>query len=253
MNQESNSQINTEDWRNEQAKELKELRNAGRHLDAIRYLGMLEESPEYKTARIEHKNMLATASNERMAEEVISDLLALAIVNYKKLNLITSRVIALDSRVGKQEEHRILDTEDNMRDSRYLEEICVDIKERENAGASRDDILSELAQRVKELEDESKAFEKQSLDALVGFLSKTRVTDVTSAVMSWFDVLSNTLKKRRSSELHDLSYEKSIQCRLLQDVIEEAQKDSDLNVSIFVERLVLKLKKLTQLELQTED
>ena len=240
------------DNRNEHAKTLNDLRRDGQRLEAIRYLGTLEANPIYMESRQEHKNILARASNEKVAEEMLSDIEAQAIIAFKKLGIIATRTLSGDGHARHQEEYELNDMRRSLDETKYLGELGSKVSKKEAAGETREAIAEYLETKSKEAFEELSKLDTKWYEALTSD-TMTYVVDVTSAISSWFDGIRRILRDVKMSSANKEAEIKATEYGLLKWVNEEVQNNPDLDVSVIIDRVALQIKNIIKLTLEEED
>lgn len=246
--------VSPQEYRDEKAEELREMRSAGQKVEAINYLGSLAMDPQYQEARSHHKNVIAEASNERVAEGILSDTEIVAFQTVKKLSLLMMRCLVDEHKISYGLKRNIESAEENITAARFLAALQAEVGKLENSGADCEAVAKWLQDKASTIQAEvnelygakNEVWDKQ-------LWGGAEVMDVQGAVLSWFDGVREAILSRKMDKLDAATEKLSVEGGLIRWVKKAAEAEPELKVSVILERLVLQLKKLIQSDLLAKD
>lgn len=240
MNESLNIIPDQENYRDKKAEEIREMRNLGQKLDAAHFLGDLRFDPRYQEERKIHKNILAKASNEKMAEGAISNVEVQAIITFKKINIEIAKILAGDQSSLERQSREIDETGAFLRDIKILELIKQDVKNKEDMGVDRESVLTSIKDEAEKIVNDLKELSKNWNDINAND-NITDVVDIPSAISSWFDSVRDILQDRKLDSIDKQQSEKSAEYYCYEALLEEIEKDPDLLISVSIDRVVRKI------------
>ena len=241
------------DYRDEQAEKLNDLRRTEGKLAAIEYLDVLRSDPQYQEARRDHKNTLAQASNETVAEDMMSKIEIKAAIITRSLNLGLANLLANGESSGiHRNQDDLYETKDDLNTVEFMQTVGEEVAALENNGTDKETVLSSLTDRVALLTDELKPLcDKYNSENRKNFWDHKYTEDIASVVSSWFDGIRKMMTNRSMEDAYSEIMSKESERALIQWILQNVEEsDADFNVSIIIDRMKIKQKQLIEADIK---